>query len=170
MLLQDPKHLQALYGRAMLAAEAGRLEEAIRFFDRALDASPGYAQARRSRAVLLARTGEWARATRDVNWCLEREPDSGDSYYAAACVAALASVAFPDPSVVDQALDLLQRAVARGVDLAKVEGDPDLAAIRPHPKFKEWLARARRAESHTTLADVTRASLPTAPVSEVERP
>ncbi len=156
VLLQDPKHLQALYGRAMLAAEAGRLGEAIRFFDRALDASPGYAQARRSRAVLLARAGEWARATRDVNWGLERDPDSGDSYYAAACVAALASVAFPDPKVVDQALDLLQRAVARGADLAKVEGDRDLAAIRPHPRFKEWLARTRRAESPTTLADETR--------------
>ena len=90
------------------------------------------------------------------------------SYISTLCASALSVV--PGPSVVDQALDLLQRAVARGADLAKVEGDPDLAAIRPHPKFKEWLARARRAESRTTLEDVTRPSLPTAPAPEAERP
>ena len=44
------------------------------FFDRALDADPGFAQARRYRAILRARAGDFEGAAQDVNACLEREP------------------------------------------------------------------------------------------------
>ena len=47
VLLQDPNHPQALYGRAMLAANRGRIDEAIAAFDRALAVNPGFNEARR---------------------------------------------------------------------------------------------------------------------------
>ena len=71
VLRRDPRHPQALYGRAMLAMNGGDLPLALRFFDRALEAEPGFVEARRYRAVLLSRQGDWDRATRDINWCLE---------------------------------------------------------------------------------------------------
>ena len=45
---------------------AGRADDALRDFDRALAAEPGFVEARRYRAVLLARRGDWASAGRDV--------------------------------------------------------------------------------------------------------
>ena len=74
VLRRDPRHPQALYGRAMLAMNGGDLALGLRFFDRALEADPGFIEARRYRAVLLSRRGDWDRATRDINWCLDREP------------------------------------------------------------------------------------------------
>src|SRR5262249_20096929 len=47
VLKADPQHPQALYGRAMLAVEAGQPSEALKFFKRALDAHPGFIDARR---------------------------------------------------------------------------------------------------------------------------
>ena len=96
VLKQCPNHPQALYGKAMQAMGRGRLDIALRFFDHALEATPAFVAARRYRAVVLARQGAWDRATRDINWCLDREPESGPTLYAAACVAALAAAASPD--------------------------------------------------------------------------
>lgn len=60
----DHRHPQALYGRAMLAMGGGDLDTALSFFDRALEADPGFIEARRYRAVLLSRRGDWDRAVR----------------------------------------------------------------------------------------------------------
>src|SRR5205823_5325916 len=84
VLAARPLHARALYGRALLAAVAGRPAEAVTFFDRALEADPGFHQARRFRAVAHARCGRPERAQHDINYCLEREPKSGAVYYAAA--------------------------------------------------------------------------------------
>ena len=143
VLLQAPDHPQALYGRAMLAMRRDRSDEAVRFFDRALDASPNFVEARRYRGVLLARLGEWDRAGRDANWCLERDPNSGPSLYAAACVAARAAGATGDPGTLGQALDLLRRALGQGAGLDEAAADPDLASIRRHPEFHRLLAHAQ---------------------------
>ena len=99
----------------MLAATAGRSEEGIAALSRALEARPGFNEARRSRAVLLARKCDWEHAGQDINWCLEREPTSADTLYAAACVAAIAAEASPSPRAVGQALELLRRALEYGV-------------------------------------------------------
>ena len=98
VLLQDPRHPEALYGRALLAAAAGRSEDGIAALSRALETRPGFNEARRSRAVLLARKSDWEHAGQDINWCLEREPTSGETLYAAACVAAIAAEASPSPA------------------------------------------------------------------------
>ena len=89
-LRHDPHNFQALYGRAMLAMSQGKNSEAIRGFEQALAVDPGRIEARRYRAIVLARQGQWERATQEVNWCLEQEPRSAATLYAAACVVARA--------------------------------------------------------------------------------
>jgi serine/threonine protein kinase/Tfp pilus assembly protein PilF len=143
VLLQDPRHPEALYGRAVLAGAAGSDDEAIAALDRALESRPGFNQARSARAVLLARKGDWPRAGQDINWCLEREPTSGEALYAAACVAALAARQSPSPGAVGQAVELLRRALGAGVPPARAIVDPDLDAIRRDPRVETLLARAK---------------------------
>jgi tetratricopeptide (TPR) repeat protein len=146
VLDRDPRHPQALYGRAMLAMSDGDLAAALRFFSRAIEANPGFLEARRYRAVVLARRGEWDPATRDINWCLEREPRSGENLYAAACVAARAAEATPSPKAVSQAFDLLERAWSLGSG-RKADGDPDLAVLRRDRRFMRRMETALRTNS-----------------------
>jgi serine/threonine protein kinase/Flp pilus assembly protein TadD len=141
VLRQDPRQPHALYGRAMLAVEHGRLDEALAFAGRAVDADPAGIDARRCRAVILARLGDFERAEQDVNWCLEREPHSGVTLYAAACVAARAAARFPQSSAAAQALDLLRRALAEGYGRDRAQADPDLTSLRDRPGFAELLGR-----------------------------
>jgi serine/threonine protein kinase/Tfp pilus assembly protein PilF len=137
-LRHDPHNFPALYGRAMLAMGQGREAEALRDFERALEADPGRLEARRYRAILLARRGDWEGATREVNGCLEREPHSAATLYAA-CVVARAFDAAGRGALAGQALDLLERALAAGADPARAAADPDLAALRRHPRFRRLI-------------------------------
>src|SRR5439155_19705901 len=68
VLRHNAGHPQALYGRGPLAAEAGRPEEALRFFHRAVAADPGFVVARRYRGLMRARTGQFKPALEDINW------------------------------------------------------------------------------------------------------
>jgi tetratricopeptide (TPR) repeat protein len=140
VLRREPENPQALYGRAMLAAEEGELGRAVGFFDRALRSNPGFVDARRNRAVLLARQGRFEPATRDINWCLEREPQGGATLYAAACVLARAAERTLDPEVANQALDFLERAFLQGYGKDRAAGDKDLAGIRRLDGFRQLLA------------------------------
>jgi serine/threonine protein kinase/tetratricopeptide (TPR) repeat protein len=144
VIRQDPGNAKALYGLAMLAAEKDQIDEALRFFDRALQAAPNFFEARRYRAVLQARSGALEGATADINWCLEKEPRAGGSLYAAACVAALAAERLSDTRLQDQALVLLRKAFAGGIKPERAQRDPDLAGLRDQPKFKQLLAQAQQ--------------------------
>ena len=135
VLRQDSRHPQALYGLAMLSMTQGRLEEAVSFFDRAVQAAPDFVEARRYRSIALARSSAWGKASRDIHWCLEREPGSGETLYAAACVSSLAAGKLGTPETSRQALDLLRQALDRGVGRNKFTADPDLEAIRNQPEF-----------------------------------
>jgi hypothetical protein len=132
----------------MLAAAAGKDDEGIVALGRALEASPGFNRARASRAVLLARKGDWEHAGQDINWCLEREPTSAETLYAAACVAALAAHQSPSPRAVAQAVELLRRALDAGVPAARAVVDPDLIDIRRDPRIAMLLAGATRSGLH----------------------
>jgi serine/threonine protein kinase/Tfp pilus assembly protein PilF len=133
VLEEDRENPQALYGCAMLLEARGESAEALRYFDRAIDGDGEFLQARRSRAVLLARTGQCRKAGEEVQKCLAREPNSGATRYAAACVAAL--TAKDDPSEADRAVELLRQAFELGYGRDKAARDGDLDNIRDHAHF-----------------------------------
>jgi eukaryotic-like serine/threonine-protein kinase len=138
-----PKSPEALYGLGLLEAHQDKLEPALDYFDRALAANPNLVEAHRFRGVLLARRGRITEALVDVNWCLEREPNSGATLYNAACVASLASER-GDPAAaqaaIEQAAMLLERAFKAGYGRDKAVTDPDLAGLRRHPVFQRLLS------------------------------
>ncbi len=144
VLAIEPRHPQALYGQAMLAAQGNRIEEAIGYFQRALEADAAFVEARRFRAVLLARVGRLAQASQDINACLKDQPHEGATLYAAACVAALA-LDQADPAhaadLARQALALLGQAIQHGYGHDRAACDPDLAALRNLPGFEQLLSR-----------------------------
>src|SRR5262249_47858290 len=135
VLRNNAGHPQALYGRGLLAAERGQTGEALSFFHRAVEADAGFVVARRYRALMLARSGQFKAALDDINWCLEREPEVGPTLYTAACIAARAAAKLDDPQAAAQAVDFLEKALARGIEREKVANDEDLAGIRSHPEF-----------------------------------
>jgi eukaryotic-like serine/threonine-protein kinase len=144
VLTIDPREPQALYGRAMLAAQEDQIEAALGYFQRALEADPAFLQARRYRAILYARTGQIAHASQDINTCLAKEPRSGATLYAAACVAALAfDQADPDHArdIAAQAIDLLGKAFEHGYGQDRAAQDPDLIALRRLPAYQRLLTR-----------------------------
>jgi serine/threonine protein kinase/tetratricopeptide (TPR) repeat protein len=142
VLTEEPANAQALYGRALLLDRARKDDEALGFYDRALEQGPGFQEARRYRAILRARHGDFAGAEADVNFLLEREPNNGPALYAGACVAALMAEQSEGATarrVAMQALDLLRKALARGYGKDKAADDPDLIGIRFHPEFRKIL-------------------------------
>jgi serine/threonine protein kinase/Tfp pilus assembly protein PilF len=155
VLQRQPRHPQALYGRAMILAGRGQEQEAIGLFAQAIQADPGLVEARRFRAILLARAGNFTEASQDINWCLEREPQGGATHYAAACVAALAAEKYPDRTAArqaaEQALTFLHQAFTHGYGMDRAPADPDLSAIRSLPRFDQLLrddsALSRRSTS-----------------------
>jgi serine/threonine protein kinase/Flp pilus assembly protein TadD len=134
---------QALYGRAMLAAER-QPRAAIEFFSQAIQADPSLLEARRFRGILKARLGDFEAASQDITWCLERQPNSGGTLYAAACITALAVNKLTGPAATQlaaRALDLLRQAFTHGYGRDKAADDPDLAALRDREEFKQMLIR-----------------------------
>jgi serine/threonine protein kinase/Flp pilus assembly protein TadD len=144
VLAAEPANPQALYGRAMLAANEDHIEEALALFQRALHADPTFVEARRFRAVLLARRGAFDKAGLDINACLEKEPHSGPTLYAAACVAALAlehAAPLQAGGIADQALVLLEQAFRQRYGQDRAAADPDLAPLRTLPAFQQLITR-----------------------------
>jgi tetratricopeptide (TPR) repeat protein len=133
VLDEEPENAQALYGCAMLLDGQGKGAEALRYFDKALEVNTEFGEARRFRAVLLARLGQIRKAAEDIQKCLDKEPTSGATWYAAACVAAL--TAGTDPREADRAVQLLQQAFELGYGRDKVAHDHDLDNVRGHANF-----------------------------------
>ena len=85
---------------------------------------------------MLARRGRFAGALQDINTCLEREPNSGPTLYAAACVAArIAEATLPTnplgaTDACDKAIAFLDRAFKQNYGPGRVDDDPDLAILR----------------------------------------
>jgi serine/threonine protein kinase/Tfp pilus assembly protein PilF len=148
VLRRRPNDAEALYGQAMLRMAQKDLEEALGYFNRAMQASPGWAKARRDRAIVLARLGRFAAAEADVNWCLDQEKDCGEAVYAAACVSALLArrwaaegrTAAEVRAAANQAVYYLEQAFSRGIARAQAADDPDLEGVRSHPQFRRLLA------------------------------
>ncbi len=147
VLAREPRHPQALYGKAAHAVRFKNEKEALALFDQIIQLAPGFQAPRRFRATLAARRGDFAAASRDVNWCLEQTRERDQNLYAAACVASLAAQKSQDPAVskhaVEQALAFLGKALEHAYAKYHFADDPDLAGIRGQPQFQAWLEKHR---------------------------
>jgi tetratricopeptide (TPR) repeat protein len=153
VLRLSPDNPRALYSMAALLMNDKRdVEEALSYFDRVIQLSPEFAEARQYRGILLARLGKFEAAGEDINWCIQREPQSGAPLYAASCVSALLAKQWAavkgDPvaraqaeAAVNQTLGFLQKALALGFGRDKAGTDPDLEGIRRDPRFAQLLKR-----------------------------
>ncbi len=143
ILRTNPKHAQALYGQGMLLMRKGQMQGAIRSFDKAIAADSNFVEPIRYRAISLARIGELEPAAADVDVFTAKEPTNPESYYAAACVAALSARKTGDRLLVDHALEMLQRALVyvspedRTAFQERAAEDDDLSILRSDPLFQE---------------------------------
>jgi serine/threonine protein kinase/Tfp pilus assembly protein PilF len=145
VLRREARNPRALYGLGMLAAARARdSREALDFFTRALEADPGFVDARRGRANVLAQLGDPEAARREVDWCVKTDP-TGVSFYAAACVYGLGADRSQSEQVAhwgrNQALAWLREALARGYGADRAADDPDLAGLRPYAEFRALLGK-----------------------------
>jgi tetratricopeptide (TPR) repeat protein len=98
--------------------------------ERYLQLSPGDARATTMGAVSWRRLGNKAKGLEWAERALTIDPDDAGIRYNVACLYSL-------EGEVDKALDSLESAVAAGfAHFGWVENDPDLDAIRNHPRFK----------------------------------
>jgi serine/threonine protein kinase/tetratricopeptide (TPR) repeat protein len=141
VLRDDPRQPQALYGRAAVAMRKQDEATALQFLNRALEAAPTFAEARRNRALLWARSGRLDAASQDINWCLEKDSEDPVTLYLAACVAAHVAARFHDAQATAQALDLLHKAASRGYPMERAADDVDLKPLRNLPEFQELLRK-----------------------------
>jgi eukaryotic-like serine/threonine-protein kinase len=134
----DPGARSALQNKASTLSERlGRTQDAVVELDRAVSLYPDFVPARVGRGVLLARLGRREEAIRDAEDSRKRDA-SGDTTYRAACVYALTSNGHP----ADRAMAVRLLSIALGQDAAWIEiarSDPDLAAIRDDPGFRNLL-------------------------------
>ena len=145
VLEQEPQHPQALYGCAMLFDQQGHSTKALAYYTKALEAAPDFTDARRFRAVLYARLRRFREAAEEIQKCLEREPNSGATRYAAACISALTSRL--DARATPRALEFLHQAFDLGYGRDKAANDPDLDALREEPEFHRLVpGKAARSE------------------------
>jgi serine/threonine protein kinase/tetratricopeptide (TPR) repeat protein len=132
----------------MLASQAvkmlGRLSEAdqlnregIRRAERQLELDPVNVRALSLGSGALAELGQIDRAEQWVLRAMEIDPDDGSVLANAACFYAKAHR-------VDEALDVLERTVAKGWGKRDwIEHDPDYDPLRSHPRFQAMLAKLK---------------------------
>jgi serine/threonine protein kinase len=150
----------AYFERASALSKLCRFEEALRDWDRAVDAAQGpQAEAfRLHRAILLVRMGRHDQATAEATRLVENKSVTGATWYNAGCLFSLSSAAaLRDDQLapVDRerlaeqyavrAVELLAKAQAAGffaipAKRETLKKDPDLEALRARDDFKKWLA------------------------------
>jgi adenylate cyclase len=133
---------------AMLASQAvrklGRRSEAdqlnregIRRAERQLELDPVNVRALSLGSGALVELGQIDRAEQWVLRALEIDPDDGSVLANAACFYAKANR-------IDEALDVLERTVAKGWGKRDwIEHDPDYDPLRSHPRFQAMLAKLK---------------------------
>ena len=85
----------------------------------------------------LQRLGELEAAAEDANLCIEKEPATPESLYAAACVAALSARKLRSPQLREQAIEILKQAIACGTPRQKLLDDPDLSVLQNEAEFRK---------------------------------
>lgn len=122
-----------------LSESQGKLDEAVKVLDCAVERFPDYTPARAGRGVLLARLGRRDAARRDADATVGSDP-SGIVCYQAGCVYLLTAT---DPADHAKAIALLRQALRLEPAWAReMPTDPDLQAIHGSPEFRKLVAAA----------------------------
>src|SRR5690606_23718248 len=109
--------------------------EALEATQHQVEIDPDNARAHYMAAGLLLRLGDIDGGRRAIQQALGLRPADFDTLYHAACFHAMVGEQ-------DQALDLLERAVATGLGFREwIEHDSELAALRGLPRYDEIIAR-----------------------------
>jgi len=112
-------------------------EQAREGLQRQVELDPDNARAHYLLAGVLARLGRAADGKPHIDAALRLRPDEFATLYNAACYYSLAGET-------ERALELVDRAVRSGEgNLAWIEHDADLVALRPDPRFQALLAEQR---------------------------
>ena len=81
-LAADPRHVHSLYLMGMIAGEADRVEESLKWFDQTLASSPDFAQAHGGRGVVLASLNRLEEAEQALRRSLELNPRQMETWFA----------------------------------------------------------------------------------------
>ena len=145
VLRHDPHHPQALYGKAMQAMDRGRLDDALRFFDHALEATPAFVAARRYRAVVLARQGAGIVPRAISTGASTASPGPGKHSMRPPASPPGRRKHSPPPVPWTEPFELLQRALSLGSGQRASE-DPDLTGLRSDPRFRRLITTTSKPE------------------------
>jgi len=134
----NPRYCPALQDKASVLSEnLGRVDEAIRALDEALEHHPAEVAAVAGRGVLLARLGRRDAALRDARTALDLDARPM-TLYQAACIYALTSK--QEPADRPEALRLLSGAIRGDASWSDVvPNDRDMDPLRAQPEFRELL-------------------------------
>lgn len=138
----NPRFKPALQnGAAILAEQLGRTREAVEMMDRLVALSPGEPEPVATRGVLWARLQDRSAALVDADLALQLGDDP-DTRYRVACIHALL-IQPGDERHANASLQLLSQAAWQNPDyvLELIESDPDLAQLRPDPRFADLISR-----------------------------
>ncbi len=151
-LKRNPWSYPALRNKATVLAESqGKLAEAIRILDRAIERYPDFSILRGGRAVYHARLGQRRRALADVRECLQRDT-SPFMLYQMAGVHSLLSRSVEDDDH-RAGLRLFASALRGGFDqFALIESDKDLANLRRDDQYRRLLRAAQALAASQTPA------------------
>jgi tetratricopeptide (TPR) repeat protein len=128
-------NVKALYERARVFHKRGRLQEAMRFYERALSLNPDYVDALNNLGVIHIQNRRYSAARESFAKAIRLRPDYVDSHYNLACLHAL-------EGAVSQSLIHLKRAVSLDQSVKDwARGDADLRNLHGVQGFEEIIGR-----------------------------
>lgn len=129
----NPSLPQVNFALGSVMVRLERWDEAIDYFQKTLALDGGYFQAHVSLGGAYSRKGMYGEAEEILLQAINLEPEYGPAYYNLACVQA--SRGRPQAAITN-----LRKAVEKGfADRAYILNDPDLAAVRDQPAFRDLL-------------------------------
>jgi len=128
-------NVKALYERARVFHKRGRLQEAMRLYERTLSLNPDYVDALNNLGVIHIQNRRYPAARESFAKAIRLRPDYVDSHYNLACVHAL-------EGAVSQSLIHLKRAVSLDQSVKDwARGDADLRNLHGVQGFEEIIGR-----------------------------
>ncbi len=128
-------NVKALYERARVFHKRGRLQEAMRLYERTLSLNPDYVDALNNLGVIHIQNRRYSAARESFAKAIRLRPDYVDPHYNLACLHAL-------EGAVSQSLIHLKRAVSLDQSVKDwARGDADLRNLHGVQGFEEIIGR-----------------------------